>query len=459
MRHTTPRDSADRHGNSMSRMPVQKVDDTKPIQQHMLNGFSGESMDTIEHMHPYGFTTVPVKPSGGEGPEGMTMFMGSNRSHGIVVASADRRFRPYKLDEGDVALHDNKGHQIHLKAADGIHISAPNSKKVQFHVMDDDKLPQDGKLNQVQQAGRAATPNSLLTKDEHTDTHPKQNTHQIVDANKPPPSGGDVSSQLSGLATQAQALATAGVGLPGIQDIGSQIAGMSGAITGAGGSSGAASAITAIGTSMASGSMGGMGGLLSSLTSQISSLTSSLNPAGAMSKVLHTHVLDKAQGIMHSVFSGSHTVQLGQAGIALQSAMKIASTAPKLPHNGSVTNSDSVSTTGASIASSFPIISDARLKTDIEDHPSVLDDIMSLKVKRFYVKTVDWENECEHDSPARESIGLLAQDVQKVFPLLVHGDKFLAIEEGKIGLLLLAAFQEFVTEVRDDLAKLKQRDA
>jgi len=183
MKWLAPADSADRHGNSMSRMPVQKVDDTKPVQQHLLHGFAGEQMDTIEHMHPYGFVNVPQKPTGegekAEGAEGMTLFMGSNRSHAINVASGDRRFRLYKLADGEVALHDDQGHQVHIKR-DGVHVSAPNSKKIVMQIMDDDKLPQDSKadangvkLNQIQQAGRPAAINMTLDKNSLTINHAK----------------------------------------------------------------------------------------------------------------------------------------------------------------------------------------------------------------------------------------------------------------------------------------------
>lgn len=456
MKHLSPRDSADRHGNSLSRMPVQKVDDTQPIQQHSLNGFAGEQMETIEHMHQYGFTNVPVAPSGGEGPDGMTIFMGSNRTHGIVLASADRRFRLNNLKEGDVALHDNKGHQIHIAAADGITVSAPNSKKIHFQVMNSDALPQSGPLNQTAQAGKPAAPNSLLTKDEHTDTHPKQNTHQIINGNNPPPSGGDVSSQLSGMVAQAQALVTAAVGLPGIQDIGSQISGMGSTIIAAGGTSGIASAITSLGTSMSTAAMSGMSSIISSLTSQVSALTTMLNPTGALSQVLHTHVLDAIKGITHSVFQGQHSVTLGTSGIKVTSTSSVATTSPSIPHNGQVFNSDNTHTTGSDFAAAFPVVSDISLKTNINDHPSVLDDVMSLRLKTFDVKAVDWETGEVHSNRSRASLGIPAQDVQKVFPLMVHDSgKFLAVEESKYGLLAIAALQEFVSETREENARLR----
>lgn len=323
------------------------------------------------------------------------------------------------------------------------------------------------KLGQIKQAGRPTKIHSTMDKDilkvHHTkeimhETVSKPVTHQNVSSDAAAPPGGDVLSKLQGMINQASALVSGGVGLPGIQGIGAQIASMGSAITGGGGTAGIASLITGLGASMASSPMAGMSGLLSSLSGQMSALTDMLNPGGAMSDVIHSHILDPAKGILHSAFSGQHTVTLGQDGIALTSSAKLSSTAPQIPHNGTVLNSDNVFTTGLSLAAAFPLISDARLKDNIEDHPRVLEKIMALRLKTFSVKKVDWENGTEHPDPARESIGLLAQDVQSLFPLLVHGDKILAIEESKIGLLLLAAFQEFVVEVRADIKKLKDNN-
>jgi phage baseplate assembly protein gpV len=265
----------------------------------------------------------------------------------------------------------------------------------------------------------------------------------------------NILNALSGMVTQAQSLVTAGAGLPGIQGIGSQIAGMASQITSAGGSTAIASSITALGTSMASSLMGGMSGLLSGLMSHLSSLTSMLNPGGMLSQALHSHIIDAANGILHSAFQGKHTVKLGSDGVSVTSIAKVTSTAPQIPHNGQVYNSDNTYTTGSDLAAAFPLISDARLKSNINDHPSVLDKIMSLQLKTFDVKKVDWQAGEIHSDPPRSSLGLLAQDVQALFPEIVHGDKFLAIEESKIGVLLMAAFQEFVIETREAITKIK----
>jgi phage gp45-like len=181
MKYTTPRDSADRHGNSLSRTTVQTVDDTTIVQNKKLNGYADETMDKIEHFHPYGFTNVVQGPTGqgenAQSAESMTMFMGSNRSHGVSIVNGDRRYRLFKLAAGEVALHDDQGHQIHIRR-DGVYVSAPNSKKIVGQIMNDDTMPQDSsamvngqKLGQIQQAGRPVASSFSLDKNSFSVNH------------------------------------------------------------------------------------------------------------------------------------------------------------------------------------------------------------------------------------------------------------------------------------------------
>ncbi|WP_024340978.1 phage baseplate assembly protein domain-containing protein [Bradyrhizobium japonicum] len=177
MKHLSTRYAAERVGNSISRTIVERVDDTKFMQQHALSGYAGEQQDQIEHVHPYGFVSVVQKPTGtGQqrmGAEGFMGFMGGGRSHGAVFIAGDRRYRLYKLADGEIAMHDDQGQQVHFKR-DGIYGSVPNSKKIKFQIMDDDKLPrEDGKqLGQLQQATRPATISLLFDKTQFTLNHP-----------------------------------------------------------------------------------------------------------------------------------------------------------------------------------------------------------------------------------------------------------------------------------------------
>jgi phage gp45-like len=183
MRFVSPRGSAERVGNSLSRTIVEKVDDTKLMQYHNLSLYSDEQQNGVEHAHQYGFVNVPQEPTGEgkqrTGAEAFMGFMGGGRSHGVAFMAGDRRYRLYKLANGEVAMHDDQGQQIHMKR-DGLWASVPNSKKVMMQIMDDDKLPQADdaptsgkqKMGQVQQAGRSAAINVVLDKSQFTINHP-----------------------------------------------------------------------------------------------------------------------------------------------------------------------------------------------------------------------------------------------------------------------------------------------
>lgn len=65
---------------------------------------AGEVKDDLEHFEPYGYTSHPQP-----GAEGLALFLGGDRSHGVVVCVADRRFRLKGLKPGEVALYTDEG--------------------------------------------------------------------------------------------------------------------------------------------------------------------------------------------------------------------------------------------------------------------------------------------------------------------------------------------------------------
>lgn len=462
-------------------VPLKQADDQQQGQQQQSGGGSSGGGDEQSDSSDSKWNHNQPK---GKAAEALMMYIGGSRSHPVAMVD-DRRVRPYGMKEGESAMYAASGTgQMLFHSDKGSHVVVTNNPPEQSK--DSNEVPRYTSVRHVQKKkqpreikegqdipdpkheGEKVNLEDRTTKDQRQtrdgddavvglyEKNDKRWTHRILESSSDPAAAApNILSDLGGMIDQAQALTTAGAGLPGIQGIGTQIAGMGSQITGAGGSSSIASAITSLGTSMSSGLMTGMAGLMSSLTSQMSSLTSMLNPGGAMSKVLHSDIIDKAKGIINSAFNGKHTISLLTDGVSLKSSAKVESTAPQIPHNGQVYNSNDTFTTGSDFAAAFPLISDARLKSKIEDHPSVLDKIMSLKLKAFDVQGIDWLTDTRQ--PPRRSIGLLAQDVREVFPEIVHDNGYLAIEESKIGVLLLAAFQEFVAEVRGELDDLKKK--
>lgn len=102
----------------VGRAILSAVKDDSGIQQVQVELLADEVQDEVEHFQPYGLTAHPLA-----GAEGVALSVGGLRSHAIVVAVGDRRYRLTGLAAGEVALHDDQGQKVHL-TRDGIVISS-----------------------------------------------------------------------------------------------------------------------------------------------------------------------------------------------------------------------------------------------------------------------------------------------------------------------------------------------
>lgn len=100
----------------VGRCVLQAANDAAGIQALQLSGLEGELIEDAERMQDYGFTSVPFP-----GAEAVLVFPGGLRSHGLVVAVGDRRYRLKGLQEGEVAMYDDQGQKVVLGRA-GIRI-------------------------------------------------------------------------------------------------------------------------------------------------------------------------------------------------------------------------------------------------------------------------------------------------------------------------------------------------
>ncbi|MCD9569414.1 MULTISPECIES: phage baseplate assembly protein V [Pseudomonas] len=80
------------------------------LQSLQMRLTAGEVNDDMEHFEPYGFTSNPLA-----GAEGIATFLGGDRSHGVVLVVADRRYRLKALAAGEVAIYTDEGDKIHFK--------------------------------------------------------------------------------------------------------------------------------------------------------------------------------------------------------------------------------------------------------------------------------------------------------------------------------------------------------
>jgi phage baseplate assembly protein V len=96
--------------NMFSRGVVALAKSTGKLQSLQMRLTHGEVKDAMEHLEPYGYTSCPH-----EGAEGFAAFLGADRSHGVVLVVADRRYRLQGLQAGEVAIYTDEGDKIHFK--------------------------------------------------------------------------------------------------------------------------------------------------------------------------------------------------------------------------------------------------------------------------------------------------------------------------------------------------------
>ncbi|GEP09803.1 phage baseplate assembly protein domain-containing protein [Methylobacterium gnaphalii] len=104
-------DAARRSYLGISRATLVSADDKPKMQEVTIRGRFGEQFTNVEHWHPYGFSSVPLKPDDQEQnqAEVLIAYLGGSPDHPIAIGVADRRHRPKDLKPGDVAHHDHRG--------------------------------------------------------------------------------------------------------------------------------------------------------------------------------------------------------------------------------------------------------------------------------------------------------------------------------------------------------------
>lgn len=93
----------------VARAIVRLIDDAKAAQELQIELLEGESQDAVERFQNYGFVAHPHP-----GAEALVVFAGGLRSHGVVLAVEDRRYRLRELEEGEVAIYDDLGNVVKL---------------------------------------------------------------------------------------------------------------------------------------------------------------------------------------------------------------------------------------------------------------------------------------------------------------------------------------------------------
>ncbi|EEG10308.1 phage baseplate assembly protein V [Pseudogulbenkiania ferrooxidans 2002] len=98
---------------------VTRANSAPDMQQVQLMLTADELKDGMEHAEPFGFTACPEP-----GAEALALFLGGDRSNGVVISVSDRRYRVRGLQPGESAAYNSAGHTIVLYQ-DRIEITAP----------------------------------------------------------------------------------------------------------------------------------------------------------------------------------------------------------------------------------------------------------------------------------------------------------------------------------------------
>jgi phage baseplate assembly protein V len=111
---------ARRLGNMLARGSVAAANGAGKMRTLQIRMMAEETKDNVEHFEPYGFTSE-VMP----GSEPIAAFFDGDRSHGVVLVVADRRYRLTGMKSGEVALYDDQGQKVYLTRT-GIVINGAN---------------------------------------------------------------------------------------------------------------------------------------------------------------------------------------------------------------------------------------------------------------------------------------------------------------------------------------------
>lgn len=107
----------------IARAIVKAVNDDPKVQRMQVALLADEVRDSLEVFNHYGFTSVPFADC-----EAVAVFPGGSRSHGIIIAHEDRRYRLKGLQGGEVALYTDEGDYIKLCRGNKIEIHTPTAE-------------------------------------------------------------------------------------------------------------------------------------------------------------------------------------------------------------------------------------------------------------------------------------------------------------------------------------------
>ncbi|MBP2494719.1 phage gp45-like [Methylobacterium sp. PvP062] len=205
-------DAARRAYLGVGRGTLVEVDDSTKMQEVTVRARFGRMLTNVEHWHPYGFTSVPLKPDDQEQrqAEVLITYLGGSLDHPVVVGIGDRRHRPKNLKAGESSHHDDQRQHTHL-TRDGVN---QTGKKVTITGGDDGSgravKPATDNFELNEQLKGLAARLSQVEDSHHAlfDVVSKfrQNAEQVVPALVPVNAATQVTNALSGAPTGLDAM-------------------------------------------------------------------------------------------------------------------------------------------------------------------------------------------------------------------------------------------------------------
>ncbi|HDR9834525.1 TPA: phage baseplate assembly protein V [Burkholderia multivorans] len=98
---------------------VTTFNDSGPVQKLQVKVNDLETIDNLMHLFQFGFSSGPPL-----GTDVAIVFIGGDRSNGVVVGSNHQASRPKNLAAGESMIYSQDGKQIYLTASGGIVVNA-----------------------------------------------------------------------------------------------------------------------------------------------------------------------------------------------------------------------------------------------------------------------------------------------------------------------------------------------
>ena len=95
--------------SALARATISLVDDSGKVQLLQLQVSALQSIDRVPRFAEYGMTSNPPANS-----EAIVVFVGGDRSNGVVIATGNAQYRVTGLATGEVCVHDDTGQKLYL---------------------------------------------------------------------------------------------------------------------------------------------------------------------------------------------------------------------------------------------------------------------------------------------------------------------------------------------------------